>query len=96
MAHTPEEINDAFRVHGWTVVKALEVLDLNYLSEDLAQFQKGSLVVDFGFYGNGADIASGVFKILLIEGEDWECCLAAFECRKPDIAYQFLRSFAEY
>lgn len=94
MALTPEEINYVFRKHGWTVVKALEAVDEDFLSEDLAQFQKGSLVVDFGFYGDGTDIAAGSFKIFLIKEEDWENSLATFECRQQERAFHFLQSFA--
>lgn len=96
MEIAPEEVNAEFRKHGWTIIKALEALDGDYLSEDLAQFQKGSLVVDFGFFGDGTNTATGCFKVFLIEGEDWENSLATFNCTQPEIAFHFLLSFAGY
>lgn len=82
------QINSVFRVAGWKIVKALEPLETGALTEDIAQYSKGSLVVDFGYYGTPEQ---GDYRIYAVRGQDWERPVAALSLRDADMALDLLR-----
>lgn len=86
------QINSVFRVAGWQVVRPLRPLALSALAEDLAQYAKGPMVVDFGFYGDGKeDPDSGDFRIYAVRGQVWHTPIAALSLRDANMALDLLR-----
>lgn len=63
-----------------------QLLDLD---EDLfqAQFHDG-LIVDVGFYPWSPD---GVFRILVIRDEDWDCPVRQVECKELSDLFKLLK-----
>ena len=82
------QINSVFRVAGWQIVKPLEPLDPEALTEDLAQYEKGALVVDFGFYGGDEQ---GDFRVYAVRGTDWERPVARHSLRDAKMALDMRR-----
>lgn len=82
------QINSVFRVAGWKIHKPLEPLDIAGLTEDIAQYSKGALVVDFGYFGTEQQ---GDYRIYAIRDADWERPVAALSLRNPDMALDLLR-----
>ncbi len=82
------QINSVFRVAGWKIDKPLEPLDFAKLPENIAQYSKGGLVVDFGYHGNEDQ---GDFRIYAIRGQDWERPVAALSLRSLDMSLDLLR-----
>lgn len=88
-------INSLFETNGWTIVKPLLKFDRAYLSEDLAQYEVNGVIVDFGFYGDGAYPFDGEFRVCCVKDEDWENPYAVFSSKDKDLALSVLKSFAE-
>lgn len=82
------QINSVFRVAGWEIVKPLAPIDRAALAEDLAQYAKGPMVVDFGFYGQDD---KGDFRIYAVRGQDWQTPVAALSLRDANMALDLLR-----
>lgn len=71
MTIDPQSINLIFRRLAWRVEKSLETIADESLSEDLAQYSKDGLTVDYGFYGCEAT-REGCYCIYVILDENWE------------------------
>ena len=93
MAH-PSEVNAAFEECGWTINLPLAELDQKYFSEDLAQFERYGTIVDFGFYGDGADPGRGIFRIYIVENQDWDSFKAKMDFAEEGLAFNVLRVLA--
>ncbi|UWP88794.1 hypothetical protein [Aliiroseovarius crassostreae] len=89
------EVNEAFTKNGWMIIKTLGALDSAYLSEDLAQFRKGSTTVDFGFYGDGTHSDQGEFIIFAIKYEDWEHPIIEFHSNAFSVCLDELCLYAK-
>ncbi|WP_417209882.1 hypothetical protein [Antarctobacter sp.] len=82
------QINSVFRGAGWQVVKPLEPIETAALAEDLAQFVKRGIVVEFGYHANDA---AGEYRIYAVHEQDWDHPLAAISLRSADMALDVLR-----
>lgn len=88
------KINAEFQKNGWHIVKELLDFDNVYLSEDLAQYKKNEIVVDFGFYGDGTKPSEGKFGIYLIKNNDWENWIGNFRITDKALTLSFLKFLA--
>ena len=81
------QINEGFIRNGWSISKPLAEFDTDYLSEDLAQYYKSNVIIDFGFYGDGTEEHKGEFVIYIVENKDWENYIAKynFKYRKDSL-----------
>lgn len=93
--HQIEDINVKFLSRGWIINKALNEFDDNYLSEDLAQYYKEGIVIDFGFYGDGTNERDGEFAIHIIKNSDWENYIAKFNFKSRVLALSTLEYLAK-
>ncbi len=83
MVHATEaRINAEFSDHGWHPSKTLDKFDLSNLNEDLAQYSRGSMTVDFGYYETSSP-HDGEFIIYIIANEDWDNFLLKICLKQP-------------
>jgi len=80
------EINTAFEKAGWFPTKSLEHFDETCLTEDMAQFEKGNLVIDFGFYGDSTQPEHGEYVIYVIRERNWEKPIARISFKEKRAA----------
>ena len=88
------EINLCFERCGWSSIKQLTEFDGEYLSEDLAQYEKNGIIIDFGFYGDGVEPVNGEFRIYVIENGDWGNVKGKFQTPYRLLALRVLQSLA--
>ena len=88
---TADQINNCFLKNGWDIEKPLDEIDDEYICEDLAQFSKESIVVDFGFYGDVTAPNEGKFGIYIIDNNDWENYMANFRFRDFNLSLSVMR-----
>ncbi len=88
------EINLCFERCGWSSIKQLTEFDGEYLSEDLAQYEKNGIIIDFGFYGDGVEPVNGEFRIYVIENGDWGNVKGKFQTPYRVLALRVLQSLA--
>ncbi len=81
------KINSLFQSNGWTSVKALREFDDNCLTEDLAQYEKNGVIIDFGFYGDETTPSEGEYRIYIIFGQNWENYFAKFCFKSRELAF---------
>ena len=75
------KINSTYKSYGWSANKQLDRFDEDetHLIEDLAQFYKSNITIDFGFYGDGTEPEDGNLVIYVVQDYDWVKPLARFE-----------------
>lgn len=83
------QINSVFRVAGWQIVKPLPPLDSWERKADIAQYSKGALVVDFGYFGESR--SEGAYRICAVRGEQREVPVAKLDLRDSGMALDLLR-----
>jgi len=87
-----EKINKLFIEAGWTPVKNLSDFDENSLTEDIAQYKKDKIIVDFGFYGDELTSTDGEYIIFIILNQDWDNHLAKFTFKSKSMAIKTLET----
>ncbi len=65
-------------------------MDDSCLTEDIAQYEKGETVVDFGFYGDESIPTNGEYIIFIIANQDWDNYLAKLMFKNKNMAIKTL------
>ncbi len=75
------DINSAFEKAGWSPAKRLEHFDNACLTEDIAQFEKDNIIIDFGFYGDLNEPNQGEYIVYVVREHDWEKPIVRIFCK---------------